>query len=189
MNIRKNKKYLKTDEKIQKAMMSLLERKAFEKILITDIVKEASIDRSTFYEHYQDINQLMITIEKNLVEKIKRIFDYSFDYSIEEFIEYFEFVKENKDFYLSVFKNNYDHPLAKTTYKEYISVHNLKYSEDINGLFEIKYHHIFLSSGLFSITHSWVISGMKETPKQMAEIFFAEYTHNNCLIKQDAKNA
>ena len=96
MNIRKNKKYLKTDEKIQKAMMSLLERKAFEKILITDIVKEASIDRSTFYEHYQDINQLMITIEKNLVEKIKRIFDYSFDYSIEEFIEYFEFVKENK---------------------------------------------------------------------------------------------
>lgn len=86
MNIRKNKKYLKTDEKIQKAVMSLLKRKAFEKILITDIVKEASIDRSTFYEHYQDINQLMITIEKNLVEKIKRIFDYSFDYSIEEFI-------------------------------------------------------------------------------------------------------
>lgn len=79
--------------------------------------------------------------------------------------------------------------MAKTTYKEYISVHNLKYSEDINGLSEIKYHHIFLSSGLFSITHSWVISGMKETPKQMAEIFFAEYTHNNCLIKQDAKNA
>lgn len=104
MNIRKNKKYLKTDEKIQKAVMSLLKRKAFEKILITDIVKEASIDRSTFYEHYQDINQLMITIEKNLVENIKRIFDYSFDYSIEEFIEYFEFIKENKDFYLSVFK-------------------------------------------------------------------------------------
>lgn len=189
MNIRKNKKYLKTDEKIQKAVMSLLKRKAFEKILITDIVKEASIDRSTFYEHYQDINQLMITIEKNLVEKIKRIFDYSFDYSIEEFIKYFEFVKENKDFYLSVFKNNYDHPLTKTTYKEYISVHNLKCSKDINGSSEIKYHHIFLSSGLFSITHSWVISGMKETPKQMAEIFFAEYTHNNCLIKQDAKNA
>lgn len=159
-------------------MVILLKQKNFAKIFITDIVKEADINRSTFYEHYQDINQLMIVIEKDLVEKIKDIFDYSFNYSIEQFIEYFEFIKENKDFYLSVFNNNYDHPLAKITFDEYISVHNLNYNEDMNQSPEMKYHHMFVSSGLFSITRLWVTSGMKETTKQMAEIFFEEYTFN-----------
>lgn len=116
MNTHKNKHYQDTDKKIQEAMIKLLNKQNFKRIHVKDIVKESGIDRSTFYKHYQDINQLMIFIEDKLTDKIKSIFNYSLYYSKENFVNFFEFVKENKYFYISFFYGNYDHPMAKITF-------------------------------------------------------------------------
>ena len=44
---------------IRKAFLDLLREKAFEKITVTDIVKRADINRSTFYAHYPDVRGLV----------------------------------------------------------------------------------------------------------------------------------
>lgn len=44
---------------IRQAFQELLQEKAFEKITVTDIVKRADINRSTFYAHYPDVRGLV----------------------------------------------------------------------------------------------------------------------------------
>ena len=44
---------------IRTALLELLHEKKFEKITVTDIVKRADINRSTFYAHYPDVMGLL----------------------------------------------------------------------------------------------------------------------------------
>lgn len=62
MNVDNNLRFKSTEDKIRNALATLLKKKNFQDIYIyiKDVCKEAGINRSTFYEHYQDINDLMI---------------------------------------------------------------------------------------------------------------------------------
>ena len=47
-----------TKKEIINTFVKLLNEKEFDKIKITEIVKECGINRNTFYYHYEDINDL-----------------------------------------------------------------------------------------------------------------------------------
>ena len=63
MNIKNNSRYKMSSEKIETAFLSLLNNYKYEEITISQVCKQAGINRSTFYCHYDDINDLIIKIE------------------------------------------------------------------------------------------------------------------------------
>ena len=54
---------------IHQAFLELLREKPFEKITVTDIVKRADINRSTFYAHYPDVRGLVESLMEQTVDK------------------------------------------------------------------------------------------------------------------------
>ena len=52
-------KYFNTAVRFNKALLSLLEKKPFEYITISEICEKAEVNRSTFYLHYENINDLL----------------------------------------------------------------------------------------------------------------------------------
>lgn len=52
---------------IRNALVTLMQQKPFEKITITDIVKEADINRGTFYAHYHDTAEVLDKIREDIV--------------------------------------------------------------------------------------------------------------------------
>lgn len=50
---------------IRTAFLALLEEKEFEKITVTDIVRRADVNRSTFYAHYPDVPGLVEEITED----------------------------------------------------------------------------------------------------------------------------
>ena len=52
-------KYFNTAVRFDKALLSLLEKKPFEYITISEICKKAEINRSTFYLHYENTSDLL----------------------------------------------------------------------------------------------------------------------------------
>lgn len=52
-------KYFNTAEKMDLALMSLLEKKPFEYITVSEVCKTASVNRSTFYLHYENLGDLL----------------------------------------------------------------------------------------------------------------------------------
>lgn len=176
MNKENNIRARQTKEKIERALMYLLKRKTFSQIYVKDICEIACINRSSFYEHYLDINDLMIKIEAELSKKMQEIFSNPPFYTDENFIKMFEHIKENGDFY-KAYLTYADSSIMKQTdflkfYKEFSSITKAKtmFNED-----ELIYHMAFFSAGLSSICKIWLLNGLKETPKQLAEIIKKEY--------------
>lgn len=52
---------------IRQAFFELLKEKAFEKITVTDVVKKAEINRSTFYAHYPDVMGVVEEIQEEIL--------------------------------------------------------------------------------------------------------------------------
>ena len=52
-------KYFNTAIRFDKALLSLLEKKSFEYITISEICDRAGVNRSTFYLHYENVNDLL----------------------------------------------------------------------------------------------------------------------------------
>ena len=48
------KQFERTDRDITNALLLLLEKNRFEKITVAQIIEEAGINRSTFYQHFSD---------------------------------------------------------------------------------------------------------------------------------------
>lgn len=178
-----SKRYQVTEETIEKAVLSLLKRRDYDSFSVKDICTEAGINRTTFYAHYQDINDFMIKFEGKLAQKIQAIWKpvgtlEVFNESV--FIAFFEFVKEYKIFYKAFAKNHVPSFVAndmlkkhKELFKQNLLRRNINYTDA-----EIDYHLHYFGGGLKAICGRWLQNDCKETPEQMAKIIYDEYTNN-----------
>ena len=63
----------KTRTAILDACISLIQEKDFQKITVHEIVKEADINRGTFYLHFEDKYDMMNSFENEMIEKIEKV--------------------------------------------------------------------------------------------------------------------
>ncbi|MBQ8844469.1 MAG: TetR/AcrR family transcriptional regulator, partial [Clostridia bacterium] len=116
MNIKNNSRYKMSSEKIETAFLTLILNHKYEDIAISQVCKQANVNRSTFYCHYDDINDLIIKIEAKFAKGMAAIFNYGERQTHEAFIEMFTFVKNNKYFYKAFLNIPYQ-TLAETNTK------------------------------------------------------------------------
>lgn len=95
----------KTKLKIANAFESLLEEKSFAKITIQDITSKCGISRQTFYNHFLDKYDLSVWIYNQLLENTTRRIgiDMTWEQAVRSKLEA---MKEKKNFYSEVFKQN-----------------------------------------------------------------------------------
>lgn len=63
-------KYFNTAEKMNQAFFTLIEKKDYDYITIKDVCKEAGVNRSTFYLHYETMNDLLEESVQNSIKKL-----------------------------------------------------------------------------------------------------------------------
>lgn len=179
MNISFNQRYYSTEEKIQKALFSLLEFKKYDDIAIKEICYEAGINRSSFYAHYQDINDLMIKTENSLSKHMAEIFKPTKIWNEQVFVEMFNFLLENKNFYKAYLDTSNQPIMEKNDFLSYLKIVD-KFNKNLNfDNAERNYHMAFFAGGLKALCKSWIKTGCKETPEQMAKIITNEYKVNS----------
>lgn len=175
MNIIYNQRYQSTEDKIQKALFSLLKFKKYNDISIKEICYEAGINRSSFYAHYQDINDLMINTERRLSQNIQEIFNPNQIWDEGVFEKLFVFLYKNKEFYNAYLNTNEQPFMEKSDFLKFFKIISKSQKKEFFSEKEIVYHMSFFAGGLKAICKSWIHTGCKETPQQMARILTNEY--------------
>ena len=177
-------KYFNTAKKMNDALITLLETKEFEYISIKEICHIANVNRSTFYLHYSNMNDLLeetikslnlsfnshfnskenenTIISKDNLEDLLLIND-------DNLIPYLNFIKENKNIY-KVLKN---HPQLFNASKTYEQMFKKLFVPIMNrfGLDEKwhKYLMDFYISGLTSIVLDWVYDDCKIPVQEVSD--------------------
>jgi AcrR family transcriptional regulator len=123
-------KYFNTAVKMDLALISLLKKKPFEYITISELCNEAGVNRSTFYLHYENIGDLLNETAKYLIDDFISYFsndriEFNFNFSNCEIIElnficdkylvpYLTYIKDNKEVFLTVMSNGKSFGFDKT---------------------------------------------------------------------------
>lgn len=179
MNIKNNLRYKMSSEKIETAFLTLMLKNKYEEINISDVCKEAKINRSTFYCHYDDINDLVVKIENKFSNGLANIFNYGTRQTNEAFEEMFEFIEKNKYFYKAFLNLPYQ-TISETNTKSVI-LENIKGTANAptNSDVELYYRAGFFGAGIKEICKLWLERDCQESPKQMANFLLSEYKNRS----------
>lgn len=168
---RSESKFHNTAVRFNKALLKLLDKKEFKDITILEICREAGVNRSTFYSHYENTYDLLEEVKNNSIAdfmagfksdlKVNDIGNYELDelvfVSPRYLIPYLEFVKENKNFF-KVYMNNLanfsvdemDRYLTETVFTPIYEKSGIKDKTIIN------YMSKYFLSGITAIVTEWV---------------------------------
>lgn len=174
---------IRTQQMIRTAFFVLIDKIGFEKITVQNLVKEAVINRSTFYLHYTDKFDLLDKLEKEILDGLREIIltldintivtASNDDKPFPHIVKILEYVKKNERFYTLILGPNGD-PSFINKIGEFI---RLMMSEIIidNGVFDkikipVNYLISVVIAVLTSFLNEWLRTGMKETPYELAVI-------------------
>ena len=175
MNTKNNLKYKMSSEKIETSFLTLILNHKYEDITISQVCKQAGINRSTFYCHYDDINDLIIKIEGKFAKSMASIFNYGERQTHEAFVEMFKFIKDNKYFYKAFLNIPYATLAETTTRKEILENINDKSSLYKISNIGIFYRASFFGAGIKEMCRIWLERDCQESPEQMASLLLDEY--------------
>ena len=163
MNTANNKRKRQSIEKIEKVFIELLQTKELSEIHVSDICKQAQLNRTTFYANYTDVYDLADSIRDKLENDLLAI-----GFNSNDYLKLFRHIKENQLFYRTYFKLGYD-----DNYK--ILVYDTELAKKHFQNRFIDYHIEFFKSGLKKIIKMWLQNGCQESPEEMFEIIKSEY--------------
>jgi len=69
---RVDRRVQRTRQLLNEALMSLIVEKGYEAITVQDIIDRANLGRSTFYAHYQDKEDLLLSGMEKIVHSLVR---------------------------------------------------------------------------------------------------------------------
>ena len=169
MNTKNNSRRRASQEKIEKAFVALLQTQELKSITVSDIIKSAGLNRSTFYANYIDLYDLADKTRERLERDFSALFSgYDTENEHGGALKMFTHIKENQLFYKTYFKLCYDD-------KHLLSIYDAKQAENAHIGDNLHYHIEFFRNGLNAIIRLWLAGGCQESPEEMADILKKEY--------------
>lgn len=177
MNTKHNLRAQKTQNKIRKTLLKKLGTKPIHAITVQEICREARICRTTFYVHYDSLDDLMLSIEVEMQQGINNLFMDAdrgtyrafTRRSLEQLINY---IQEHALFYRILLNslnslNLLDRDLAAAWKRQIEPV--LRRRADTTET-ELRYRFEYFNSGLRGIIRAWLNANCQESPEELARI-------------------
>lgn len=154
--------------RIKKAVSDLLEKKYYDEISITDVVREANVARASFYRSFNNIDEVLDSIIEDLkialfIDTISQIKKFDKESEIEMLCEFLNKVK-NKTI-----------PLMNSLFINHVYImsrleNSFLFNKEKMGLdrFEIPIR----ISTIYITTFIWATEGFKESPIEMANYLY-----------------
>lgn len=170
MNTPNNRRRKESREKIEKVFVELLQTRDLSQIRVSDICKQAGLNRTTFYANYTDIYRLADSIRDRLEASLSELYQEERVTGVNsnDYLKLFRHIQQNQIFYRTYFKLGYDNNYKIVSYDTELA------QKHFQGRF-IHYHMEFFKSGLTRIIKLWLQNGCQETPEEMYAIIKSEY--------------
>ncbi len=175
VNIEKNKQFLETEEKIENVYLELRRKLPIDKITVSQICKEAKINRSSFYYHFFDVydlnEQLTFKVNERLAEKMIEI---GRDFlSRDNLMVYFQHIKEERETYAILMNARVQFPIKRSyeQFKSYL-LRKDRFRKQTPEQLELSI--IYIQAGFHHMIRQWVESGCEVSVDEMVDLFLEE---------------
>ena len=175
-------KYYNTALLMDEALLYLLEKKDFEFITIKEICEKAGVNRTTFYLHYESMDDLLIETIEMITKRFYETFDNEvldintlhkdelFLINDKYIFPYLNFIKENKKIYKLIHRK----PQIFNTNEVFRKLYNEIFSKILDKYYidskEKEYVFAYFSLGLVAIIEKWIEKDCEDDINLIANI-------------------
>lgn len=172
-----DRRVLRSKQALRDALLSLMSKKSFSSISITEIVEMANYNRGTFYTHYVNKEALLDDVLGELIDELITAFRAPYDqvemFRIDELsansIKIFEHIDSRKDVYSVLFHSDVL-PMVKE--KMFTELKRIS-SEDLEHTYDSKINpdlmQAYTMHALMGLVFYWIEGGFQYPPKYMQE--------------------
>lgn len=176
MEHRENQRVMLTKRLLKEGLVDLLRSKELEKIRVSELCRAAGINRATFYKHYAVPKDVLLELEQDLVEELRKMAPKV--QTQENARTYMEDICEKlyarRELLRILLRSKTDEDLVtmfRETNRRYWSQygsgkpHGL--DQESAGLMVT-----FFSSGAYYMIRQWILEDIGKTPREVAELVF-----------------
>jgi len=174
---REDARVRRTRDALGDALVALMQEKPFDTITVQDVLDRAKVGRSTFYSHYSDKDDLLMSDAEEFFESVAMMLSERGDpsdrvFPVREFFGHIIEAKTFVDALVSSGKMNDNMELARGLFARGIE-RRLSELPKGRGISENERPAIaFAQAGaLIALLTWWVDRGMKQTPAEMDQLF------------------
>jgi len=175
MQKKENRRITLTKKMLKEALLRLLERESLEQINISELCREADINRTTFYKYYTSPHDVLTDIGADLAEGFRSAHDLqNAELSGKEFLELIcAYLYKNAELVKVLIRCNTDADFAKLLNDFYESLWSMK--GRLQGMDQLDAESVrlistYLGSGCYYLLRQWLIEEIPKTPQEVAEL-------------------
>ena len=174
---RENQRIAITKRLIKEALLRLMKEKDVGKINVTELCREAEINRATFYRHYEIPRDVLVEIEKDLYYDLRKAVPIpqgpeQIKTSLDKMCL---FMEENHSILRTLIQNSTDMDFAIFIHDIYMEVWNdvgassvfQKYNSD-----DIKLITLYCAGGSYFTLRHWLLGNVRKSSGEMADYIY-----------------
>ncbi len=163
-----------TKKMMKEALLELLERQPSEKITVTDVCREADVNRSTFYAYYEDIDGLFREIEDDILAQLPPPSELSVAGNYPKFLTdltaFFDYVRRNERLFRIMIVQRDDNEFNRKMVETVIERYHL--SRELPSKLQDRYAFLYCINGSVGVAKEWIASGFPISPREIAYLLF-----------------
>lgn len=181
-------KYFNTAQKMDKALIALLEEKPFEYITVSEICKKAGVNRSTFYLHYENTADLLGETAKYILDGFASYFKADAASIISKFREcpldelnfvsdkylhpYLTYIKDNQSVFLTALLHSSSFGFGGIFQRLFENVFNPVLERFGYPESDRRYAMMFYLNGITALVTEWLKDGCQKTVEEVSQIIY-----------------
>lgn len=183
MNTKNNQRFQETERKLEEAFLTLCQDQPPEKISVSMLCRTVDINRSTFYDHYLDIPDLITKTGVRYMKEIGRILNDpekpgTFPLTEANLVRLLEYMRTHQKFFRIYLNHSPERALDSGLSVLWESVREACHSraqEQQKGTDDetLKYIFWFYRAGFRALLQRWLYHGCRETPEETAALLLS----------------
>ena len=198
MNKKIDRRIVRSKRLLKYSLISLLNEKNFNDITITDIVNKSDLNRSTFYAHFRDkeelldsiINELLTGLIKSMKSEETSKLPPSNGSELSEYLtlELFTYVSEHSSIFKTLMNYHrvphFSYRLSESLYSFYLK----KIKEEHHSSNLVNMNHGFLANYIASIVVGFIFHWLIHTDNKYQPEYICKEFHKVFILNNDFHN-
>ena len=181
-----DKRYIRSKRMIYDAMVELIEQKGLDGFTVRDLTQHADLNRSTFYSHFKDKDELIRVCEDEFLAELAEIeariatvsatelgLAYIGVQPLKVLVDLFDFLGERSEILHALLGPNgdmrFERKLLDTVCSTIVNrILDDKYTSNPTPL--VRYYVAYFSNASLGVVRKWIETGKQESSEEMASV-------------------
>ncbi len=186
--MKENQRIALTKKMLQEGLLHLLETKELEKISVTELCREAGINRATFYRHYFVPRDIIFEMQVNFIRELHEMFGRkSVGKKPDEYLfELCTYLFDKADTVRVFIKHNTEEDfiaLINLLVESFIKQDRESRAEDELDKESLKLISSGIAGGGYFMLREWLMGDINKTPAEIAEIVLRFVNREYSIMK------